>query len=113
MIKYDPFFIREKRVIYKNLKVFSLFKITDFCIAYECNTDRSDEYENPIHEWKPIAKGCVCAEEALWNNAMSELELIDSRFDYHKITKGKGQKDKNESIASMATRLHHLNWYVF
>ena len=90
----------------------SIIQITDFCIAYECNTDRRDENDNPIHDWKPIAKGCVCAEEALWNNAMSELELIDSRFDDHKITKGKEQKHKSQRIESVANRLHHLNWYV-
>ena len=94
------------------LELISLLQITDFCIAYECNTDRSDEDDNPIHEWKPIAKGCVCAEEVFWNNAMSELELIDSRFDDDKIIKGKEQKDKSERIESMATQLHHLNWYV-
>ena len=102
----------DKRVDYKNPELISLLQITDFCIAYECNTDRSDEDDNPIHEWKPIAKGCVCAEEVLWNNAMSELESIDSRFDNHKTIKGKRKTDKSENIKSMAARLYNLNWYV-
>ena len=102
----------DKRVDYKNPELISLLQITDFCIAYECNTDRSDEDDNPIHEWKPIAKGCVCSEEALWNNATSELELIDSRFDNTKTLKGKRKIDKSGNIESMSARMHHLNWLV-
>ena len=100
--------IQYKTIIYKSAKVVSSFQITDFCIAYECNADD----DNEIYEWKPIAKGCVCAEEALWNNSLSELELIDSKFDNHKTLKGKRKTDKSENIESMAARLHNLNWYV-
>lgn len=101
-----PIKICYKTIIYKSLKLVSSFKITDFCIAYECNTDD----DNEIYEWKPIAKGCVCAEEALWNNAMSELLLIDSRFDNHKTLKGIRKTDKSENIESISARFHHLNW---
>ena len=69
-----------------------LIKITDFCVGYECNDDESDDYDNRIYKWKPIAKGCVCAEEKLWNNAWSELEFIDSKFDDYKDKDGDGRK---------------------